>query len=309
MARSGEARERRLALLAAADEELGGAEGTAWWLKHRPDLFAGVRGALAEGGHNRVGIERTLAWWGIEVAQKRPLWLEACAAEPEVLVRGLARTIARPLTWRVDEPVRAFFGALEEIAQRRGGRAFDPDLSIAPHGPTVRLFPGMENFFLDSLQVNQFLTRESETCAAIDARLLPATDERAFLAETQRALGPAVGLRVLLVASPAPPSPLDDPLYRILALHLGGEAPAVPYFIAGITDARFLRARGIPVYGFSPFLLDGAHLRAVHGSDERIPVSELDAGAARMTAVVRSWLARPGAADEGALPAPATPTR
>ena len=38
---------------------------------------------------------------------------------------------------------------------------------------------------------------------------------------------------------------------------LGPEAPLVPSFITGTTDSRYFRERGIPAYGFSPFVLAG----------------------------------------------------
>ncbi len=293
LARAPEPPRRRVVLLAAADEELGGAEGTAWWLEHRPDLFAGVSGALAEGGNNRVA-RGAVAWWGIEVAQKHPLWLEACASTPEELIGGLARALDRPLTWRVDEPVRAFFRSVALLG-RRGSSAggFDPDRAIRPAGPIEPLHPGMENFFLDSLQVNELALRGNARCATLDARLLPATDAEAFQAELAERLGSEIELRVLLAGPNAPPSPVHDPLYDLLTRELACEAPAVPTFIAGITDARFLRARGIPVYGFSPFLLDGEHSRSVHAGDERLPLHELHAGAERMTRLVTAWASGP----------------
>ncbi len=292
LARSPEPLGRRVALFAAADEELGGGQGLAWWLDDRPDLFARVRGALAAGGHNRVGLE-AVAWWGIEVAQKEPLWLEACAATPEELVRSLARGLERPLVWRVSEPVRAFFRALRDLDPNGGGRGFDPDRAIAPEGPLEPLRPGMQNFFLDSLQVNELERGSEASCATLDARLLPETDAEAFLARVRAALGPAIEVRVLLAGPAAPPSPVEDPLYRLLARELAPVAPAVPSFIAGITDARYLRARGIPVYGFSPFLLDGEHARSVHSADERIPLAELAAGVERMTRIVEAWACGP----------------
>ncbi len=66
--------ERDVIFLAVADEETGGAEGTQWLLKEHADLFAEAAFVLNEGGSNRVAGDR-LFWWGIEVAQKRPLWL------------------------------------------------------------------------------------------------------------------------------------------------------------------------------------------------------------------------------------------
>ncbi|HEV7518919.1 MAG TPA: M20/M25/M40 family metallo-hydrolase, partial [Thermoanaerobaculia bacterium] len=99
---------RDVVFLAVADEESGGGEGTGWLLAHHPELFAGVEGVIGEGGRNQVTGGKLL-WWGVEVAQKRPFWLEveangrgghASGLNPgsavHLLVAGLARMLALP---------------------------------------------------------------------------------------------------------------------------------------------------------------------------------------------------------------------
>ena len=76
--RSRTPRHRDVVFLAVADEESGGAQGTGWLLDHHPELFEDVAAVLNEGGANLV-LRGNLQWWGIEVAQKRPLWLEVTA--------------------------------------------------------------------------------------------------------------------------------------------------------------------------------------------------------------------------------------
>ena len=58
----------------AMKAKLGG-EGSAFVLAKYPELFAGAELVLNEGGSNRV-VAGDVRWWGVEVAQKRPLWLE-----------------------------------------------------------------------------------------------------------------------------------------------------------------------------------------------------------------------------------------
>ena len=50
--------------------------GTGWLLANHPELFQGVEAVIGEGGRSQTGAGGKLLWWGIEVAQKRPLWLE-----------------------------------------------------------------------------------------------------------------------------------------------------------------------------------------------------------------------------------------
>ena len=92
---AGDALARDVVLLAVADEERGSAEGTAWLLRAHPELFRGVAGVLNEGGANRQ-VNGRLLWWGVEVAQKRPLWLEVAADGPRRPRRRASTRARRP---------------------------------------------------------------------------------------------------------------------------------------------------------------------------------------------------------------------
>jgi acetylornithine deacetylase/succinyl-diaminopimelate desuccinylase-like protein len=292
--RAAEPPPRRVALFAAADEESGGLRGTGWWIDQRPDLFAPVTAVLAEGGHNRAH-EGRVAWWGIEVAQKMPLWVRASAAQPETLILALDRLLARPFRWRLIEPVRRHLSATEALG-------LGPDVARLAaemeHGGTPRLpNRGMEALLTDSLQVNMLELADDRAGASLDLRLLPDRDPAQALEELRGVLGPAIALEILLSGPIAPPSPWHTPTMTALRAALD-RAQVIPYFIAGVTDSRFFRARGVPAYGFSPFLLDGTYAATVHAVDERMPTTVFLDGATRMTAVVAAWAAgEPPAAD------------
>jgi acetylornithine deacetylase/succinyl-diaminopimelate desuccinylase-like protein len=316
-------RQRELLLVAAADEETGGGEGTAFLLARHPELFARVEAVVGEGGVNRTVLGRTL-FWGIEVAQKRPLWLDvvargrpghASSLNPDSathrLIRALARVIDQPEVWKVTPAARRFFDALAAFDPQ--ARAVDADLDrIAASGrPTGSIQPGMAGLFLDTLQVTQLAGSErinvvaGEARAALDARLLPDTDEQAFLAALRDRLGKDVEASVRLASPPSPPSPAEGPVWSALATGFVGDRPGgppvVPVFIAGITDARYFRERGIAAYGISPFELEPPLVRTVHGPDERIPLAAFDAGVARLVAMTIA-LVGGGAGDTGARP-------
>jgi acetylornithine deacetylase/succinyl-diaminopimelate desuccinylase-like protein len=304
---------RDVVLLAVADEERGGAEGTAWLLQAHPELFRGVAGVLNEGGANRQ-INGRLIWWGVEVAQKRPLWLEVVAegrgghgagfnpnSATHELIRALDRLLSRPLRWRVTPAARDYLRALAPLHNVHWQPLLTaPDRVIRPEGPVgAGLLPGMENLFLDSVQVNvlagaaQINVVPPRASARVDVRLLPDTDGEAFLAELRRLLGKEVEARVLLTSPPVAPSRTDTSLHRVLAAVLGKEAPVMPFFSPGFTDSRLFRGRGIPAYGFSPFTIEPQDLLGIHGADERIPLRELDRGVARLREVVRRWARNP----------------
>ena len=63
-------------------------------------------------------------------------------------------------------------------------------------------------------------------------------------------------------------------------------APVAPTMIAGATDSRFFRRRGVDAYGFSPFTLSADDAGGIHGADERIPVEGFLRGCEMMKRVV-----------------------
>jgi acetylornithine deacetylase/succinyl-diaminopimelate desuccinylase-like protein len=292
--------------LAVADEEAGGREGTGWLLEAHPELFQGVEAVFNEGGANRVIGDRLL-YWGVEIQQKRPLWLEVTArgrgghgsglrpaSATHQLVRGLAQLVERPMRYRVSDAARSYLTALAEI---EGGTHADLyrrlDDVIQPAGPQEPLPPGLDVFFLDTLQVTEIDSGQGinvvapEARAYVDVRLLPDSDGDAFLADVREALGPDLEVRVLLSSPPTSPAPVDHPVYRQLVDVLAVHAPVVPTFIAGTTDSRYFRERGIPAYGLAPFVLNSDELRGIHGLDESIPEAAFLRGVETMRRVLR----------------------
>lgn len=280
---------RAVVYLAVADEETGGAEGTGWLLDNHPELFADVAAVLGEGGANRVMWGHQL-WWGIETAQKRPLWLRATAkgrgghgsmlnpaSAPHQLTRALARLVERPYSFRVTPPVRRYLEAVAPYQSAFFQRMVaELDEIVLDESPGRRLFPGVANYLLDTIQVNVVEIGErinvvpKEASALIDVRLLSDVDEQVMLDEIGEILGERIAVEVLLSASRSEASPVDNDVYRCLERNLSTSVPVVPAFIPGVTDSRYYRARGIPAYGFSPFALEAEETGGIHAADERI---------------------------------------
>jgi acetylornithine deacetylase/succinyl-diaminopimelate desuccinylase-like protein len=300
--------ERDVIYLAVADEENGGIEGTGWLLEHRPEMFAGAEAVLGEGGRAQTANGRLL-WWGIEVAQKRPLWLEVTATgrgghaaglNPESathqLVEGLARMLQRPERWRVTPAARQYAQAIAPLHNEHWKRILSGiDQVVKPDGPTEFLLPGMANLFLDTVQVTVLRGGErinvvpEHASALVDVRLLPDTDAQAFLSGIEESLGKGFDVKVLVTSPPVPSSPASGRLYGALERVLASDAPVVPTFVPGFTDSRYFRERRIPAYGVTPFAAGGDDLKGIHGPDERIPLDELDRGVERMRRVVAGY--------------------
>jgi acetylornithine deacetylase/succinyl-diaminopimelate desuccinylase-like protein len=309
--------ERDVIFLAVADEETGGAEGMQWLLAEHAHLFGDVVGVLNEGGSNRVAGDR-LFWWGIEVAQKRPLWLRVStsgrgghgstynpASATHQLVYSLSGLFREMPEMRLTSAAKEYFGALSPFH----GNAFDqvfgaPDLAtverefqrMREEGRTSEvLMPGMAAFFEDTIQITSLETPTSsinvvpqQASALLDVRLLPDTPIEDIMQRLREKLGNGPSIEVLLSSPPTPSSSTSTEIYRGLERALGERAPLVPSFITGTTDSRYFRERGIPAYGFSPFVLAGDEVRGIHGPDESIPLQKYRDGLATMTLVVRT---------------------
>jgi acetylornithine deacetylase/succinyl-diaminopimelate desuccinylase-like protein len=306
--------DRDVLFLAVADEENGGGQGTAWLLASHPELFAGVEAVIGEGGRNPFTDH--LLWWGVEVAQKRPLWLQVSAhgrgghgsalnveSANHQLIAGLARLLSLPRHWRVTAPVRDYLAAIAPLHNPHWRQIFTHiDEVIADQGPRQPLFPGMANLFLDTVQVTVLAGGErinvvpADAQAKVDIRLLPDTDAAAFLATVRGALGPQLAVEVLLTAPPAPPSPASGRLYGALQRVLGREGAVAPMLDSGTTDSRFFRERRIPAYGLAPFALGPDDSGGIHGADEHVPLAELDRGVERMRRIVAAYAEVPAAA-------------
>jgi len=298
---------RPVVYLAVADEERGGEQGTRWLLENYPELFEDAAAVLGEGGANRVVGGRQF-WWGIETAQKRPLWLKAIArgrgghgsmlnpaSAPHQLTLALARLLERPRQFRVTPEARRYLEAVRPFQSDYFGEMVDNlDEIVQTEDPYSRLFPGVANYLLDTIQINVIETGERINVvpktaeARIDIRLLPDVDESAMTEEVRRLLGDRIELEVLLSAPRTGASPPDGDIYRCLERLLAESAPVVPAFIPGVTDARYFRERGIPAYGFSPFALAAEETGGIHSVDERISSSAFVKGVEVYTAVVNS---------------------
>ncbi|MEE2776187.1 MAG: M20/M25/M40 family metallo-hydrolase [Acidobacteriota bacterium] len=307
--------ERDVVFLAVADEENGGAEGAGWLLRQHPDLFDDVVGVLNEGGSNRAAGDR-LFWWGIEVAQKRPLWIRATtrgraghgstynpSSAAHQLVFGLANLFVQPIEFRVTPAAHKYFRAISKYHGERFGSVFGSgdietvqsrfDQMIEDGRLGNVLLPGMTVFFQDTIQITSVQTAMSTINvvppvaeALLDIRLLPDTPQDEAIDKIREGIGQAPHLEVLLSSEPTEPSPTDSAVYQALERVLGQRAPLVPSLITGTTDSRYFREAGVPAYGFSPFILTGDESRGIHGPDESIPTSKFRDGLETMRRVV-----------------------
>lgn len=307
--------ERDVIFLAVADEEVGGARGVGQILERHPELFADAGFVLNEGGANQTVVDRVRTW-GIEIDQKVPFWLRLTMRQPgghgslpvegggsaERLVRALVPLLEAPRELAITPSVREYFAAAGRGAPGLRGRILrDPDAFLA--SDQIReLSPGTVALLENTVALTVLRAGSSvnvvpaSASAEIDVRLRPGTDPALHLAGIRELAGPDAEVEVLLAGVPAPPSPADTPLFRLLARTAEASDPgsrAIPLVIAGTTDSRFFRARGIPAYGFSPFKINYYDGSRTHGIDERIRLRFFAEGVALMREIVRAAVTAP----------------
>ena len=326
-------RRRDLVVVAAADEEAGGEEGVGWLLDEHGGLFDDVEAVLNEAGVNRMAGERLLLW-GIETAQKQVLWLRVTAtgrgghgaafnpASPtHRLLRALNRVLDLEHAWRVTAGSHQAYRALAALRPGEFADVFDQPMPAVQAELDRRLrdgrldrilLPGMSASFRDTVQVTRIDNGDGPVnvapggaAALIDARLLPDTDVQGFRRRVETMLGSGIHVEELIRSGSSPASSVSSDVYRALERVLEVRAPVAPTMIAGATDSRFFRRRGVDAYGFSPFTLVADEAGGIHGVDERIPVDAFLRGCEMMKRVVAALVlagqetAPPAAAGQG----------
>ncbi|MDX1582839.1 MAG: M20/M25/M40 family metallo-hydrolase, partial [Thermoanaerobaculia bacterium] len=315
----GAALSRDVILLAVADEETGGLAGTASLLEKHPELFEDVGYVLNEGGGNQVVVDETI-FWGIEIDQKIPLWIElestgagghGAGIHDDSAVIRLLRALdsvrgikpARSVT----PSVRSYFEAVSKV--KKGHKATvlaeidqyvaSPQLdSVLPAGYLGLL---QDTWTISVLEAGRRVNVVPEQARAqIDVRLRPGTDSAQLLEEFRNMVSPHADVTVLLEGEPAPPSPVDTDLWQSIEKVLTPITPSGvigPMVALGTTDSRFYRQRGIVAYGFSPYKINFYDVSTVHGADERIRLNFLLEGIDVMKQIARDFCLEPQGAE------------
>jgi acetylornithine deacetylase/succinyl-diaminopimelate desuccinylase-like protein len=285
--------ERDVILLAAADEELGGLHGVKELLEQYPALFADTGFVLNEGGYNETIVDK-VAFWGIEVVQKVPLWLRVhakgtaghSASPPDnggtiaKLVRALGAIEAIPTPYRLTPAVARYFHALGATKSDERGevlRAVHEPLDVTRIERV--LSPGYRSLLRDTIAFTRIEGGHSinaipaAASADVDIRLLPDAKSEEMVAKVQAAVGKNAEVEVVLAGQPATESPSDTTLYRVLSAEMRKSEPGsavAPVVGAGTSDSRWFRDRGITAYGIAPFKVNYYDADTVHAGDERI---------------------------------------
>lgn len=301
-------------LCCLVDEESGGAHGAEFLVARHPELFAGVRHALGEGG----GVSLHLggrAFYPIMVAEKRACRLRARVRGPSGHASRIHRggTMARlgamllaldrarlpvhlvPVTV---EYVRSMAAALSGALAERLCALLDPDRTdwaLNQLGPDAGRFESLLRHTVNATVVragHKVNVIPSEAVVDLDGRILPGRPPEEFVAEVRQVIGKEAELE-LLSLGPAMPEPELGGFYELLCQVLRELEPGgvpVPTLMTGATDQRHFARLGIQGYGYLPMRLPpGFGQETVHAADERVPVAALEFGAEALFRVLQRY--------------------
>jgi acetylornithine deacetylase/succinyl-diaminopimelate desuccinylase-like protein len=292
VAKAGRQPERDLVFLAVADEESGSSLGMKWLTEHRPDVLAGIRYALNEGGITEMQMER-VTYFGIEIGTKQTVTLllrgasraqlqdVRIALEPWFYQRSPERITAEVRSWMRDlAPQRIDFRV--QLA--------DVDRTIAA-GDFWRLPPGYREMTQDTVWAEAVVPRDGAWEMRTHLLNLPDTnpDERiAWLRNKVTPFAVRIG-EIVRKEGPAPLTSDRTPMFALLAdeaKRAYGAPVGTEILNRWFNDSRFLRKRGIAAYGIDPFPVDYFQSETIHQPNERIRVDYFQQGVEYLRRVV-----------------------
>ncbi|MEA2239370.1 MAG: hypothetical protein QOC81_4094 [Thermoanaerobaculia bacterium] len=295
LARTHRTPERDVVFLATADEESGGTMGVAWLLAHRPDVFAGIRYAINEGGITETTQEH-ITYFGIEIGTK--MVVKVVLRAPNRQSMQALRLALEPFITpadpdRVLPEVRAFLHELAPMRIEQGQYLDDVNRTIATG--KFWLMPSGYRELTQNVLWPATIEPDGATAVTMRVNLFNLPDENPDARiEWLRGVAAPFGVtmaQVLEKSGPAPFSARQTPMFALIAeearrrytgTRTGGEI-----LVASTNDSRYLRVAGIDAYGLMPFPTDWYQTQGIHSLDERLRVDWFNDGVELMRRITR----------------------
>jgi acetylornithine deacetylase/succinyl-diaminopimelate desuccinylase-like protein len=281
-------------------------------------IFAGGEGARLMGitTIDKNSLSVTFRTRGTSTHSSRPL--------PDSALRRLTRALNRVERYatapRITTTARTYLRAWARVSSGKTARRLRAITTT--RRPAVRrrlanrlrddrfgeLFNGLiRNIFVPTIVGSGFRANvlPGTAEATVNMRMLPGQEPRPLIRELKRVVAdPKVEITPIVTGDATveetldsfderaaqAPSSTDTDLYRSLVREgrrqWRGVEVTEALFEAG-TDATPWRKRGIPVYGVYPYPISHADLMAMHGNDERVPITGLQQGTDMLTRVVQ----------------------
>lgn len=292
---------RDIIFAATADEEAGGTWGAKWLAENKWELID-AEYCFNEGGGGPVNLagkqyytyqsgEKSTCWFRLTAKGTAGHASVPTADNPVVVLSEAVAKLGRAkfpihITPTVTSFVNALAAVQTEPVKAMLMKLLDPNqaetvLSQGLGGQANEFSAMLRNTATPTILRAGEKTNviPSEASCDVDGRILPGQTGADLERSVRAVVGDAVTVELARSGTPTesdPRTPFAAAITRAFATH-APEATVVPFLVPGATDARFLRPRGMVVYGFVPSLpeVDG---KSVHGVNERIPVSSFAFG-------------------------------
>lgn len=286
----------------SAEESYQLAYGIGWVWEHRPDLLAGVTDVVNEGGVNEV-LGADIVRYGIEILQKAivSVWVDAPSKEKLEEFRAFLLEKDKTLPLRLDPTVREFLRFIAPSRSDVWGRAM---LGSGESLLTPKLVAEIPEVYRSLLRDTIYVDRVGPAPGGgytirVGRMLLPGSPTAASHAElVSWARERGLATRDDIVTYDAFPSatggPAWDALGTVLGLDPRDSAPIGIYVLnASYTSSPYLRARGLRVFGISPFKINFFDASKIHHPNERISLPDFLDGVDRIRHFVAEYALSP----------------
>lgn len=286
LARTHRTPEHDVVFLATADEEAGGGKGVVWLLEHRPDIFEGIRYGINEGGITET-MEERISYFGIEIGTKMIVKVRLRAPERssmQALRIALEPFIAPVDADRVLPEVQEFLHELAPLRVEQGQYLNDISRTIA--AGKLWLMPSGYRELTQNIIWPDVVESDTRGATMLVTLInLPDENPDARI-EWLRGVAARYGVTiedVIEKTGPAPLSARHTPMFGLIAAESGrqyGARTGSEILAAWTNDSRYLRVRGIDMYGLMPFPTDWYQTLGIHSIDERVRVDWFNSGVA-----------------------------
>ncbi len=303
--RQGAPLKRDIIIMGNADEETGGKLGAEWVVDNHFDKIE-AEFALNEGGFGMEMYGKTL--FLCANAEKGMTWTKLTATgrpghgsfpHDDNATLHMSRAIEKIAKYRskitVTDTFRNFADALGKIDFR--GRL----LKLVDKPGIGRLVLGLTKDEFIRVMVQTTIT-PTTIKGGVKVNVIPDHCELSLDCRITPGIGREDLERIILdlvdsdkirldfeVFSAASESPIDTEMFSTIEKTLTLNHPdcaVSPFMLPGGTDSRFLRAKGIPAYGFNPCVLSREDIASIHGDNEKISIENLSRGLRAMYHVV-----------------------
>ena len=307
--REGVPLKRDVVFCAVPDEEAGSTWGMEWLCEHRPDLVD-VEYELSEGGggSDRFG-KQDAKLFSVATNEKDICWLRLTSVgrpghgsvpHADNSAVHLAKALIKVAEWDRDliftPETTAYIDRLAEAG------LMPPMSDRAAVEERIRNTPELLAMFINTLNVTMLnagikanvIPAKSE--AVVDCRILPGQTKEGWAQTVRDRIDDDRVTVELYSPDQGEPKavPWDTELFRTInsvVKEAMEDAIVVPGMTVGGTDNRFLRAMGIPAYGFIPCLLSNDERRGFHGNNEFLTIDNLNMGCELMYEITRRMVA------------------